>query len=116
MRLWIVLAVLPCVAFGQQFQTLKNDLVLSRSEVEALTVGKILTFYEGGTARYAVGGAYSYSYAGGATAFGKFEIRPEGAVCIDYRNGRVRCDLFVHSHGRIVMLTESGKRFPVRLD
>lgn len=73
-----------------------------------------MAFYAGGWSRYSVGGAYSYTYASGASAFGTFDIGEDGTICVAYRNGRARCDRFVRSHGRLVMLTADGQRFPVR--
>jgi hypothetical protein len=89
-------------------------VVLDRSEVIGMTAGPALEFYEGGVSRYSAGGAYSYSYAGGGTAFGSFTVAQDGMICIAYRNGHGRCDKFVRSHGRLVMLTADGRRFAVR--
>lgn len=79
-----------------------------------MTRNQTLIFYEGGQSRYSVGGAYSYSYQGGGTAFGRFQIEGDGTICIAFNNGRSRCDAFVRSHGRLVMITQSGDRFPIR--
>jgi hypothetical protein len=116
MRFWlpILVLILPLSALAQEFEMLADDVVLNRAEVVAVTEGPPLTYYDGGVSRYSAGGAYSYTYAGGGSAFGQYEIDPEGILCITYRNGRSRCDRFVRSHGRLVLLTESGERFPVR--
>ena len=90
------------------------DRVLSRAEVEDLTAGRTITFYDDGESKYSVGGSYSYTYASGQSAFGRFEIQADGTVCITYRNGFGRCDRYVQSGARIVLLTENGLRFPVR--
>jgi len=84
-------------------------------EVVALTKDATLTFFDDGQSKYSSGGAYSYTYAnGGGTAFGQFEVRPDGLVCITFRNGRGRCDMYVRSRGRTVMITSRGERFPIR--
>ena len=114
MRFILALILLPTCVFADKFDVLEGDIILTREEVIELTAGHVLTFYEGGQSRYSVGGAYSYSYKSGATAFGNFEVGAEGDVCIAFANGRTRCDRFVRSHGRFVLLTESGGRFPVR--
>lgn len=114
MRLPVFLACLPVCALAEGFALLDGDKPLPRHEVVALTANQSVTFYEGGLSQYSVGGAYSYDYAGGGTAFGRFNVGPNGVVCVDFRNGRQRCDRFVRSHGRIVMITEDGQRFPVR--
>ena len=114
MRFILAFILLPTTVFADGFKVLEGDTVLSRDQVVGVTAGQTLTFYEGGVSRYAVGGAYSYSYESGATAFGQFEVGSDGDVCIAYANGRARCDRFVRSHGRLVLLTEDGGRFPIR--
>ena len=92
-----------------------TDKILSRDAVQALTTGRTITFYDDGQSKYSAGGAYSYTYASGESAFGTYAIEDDGTVCIAYRNGFGRCDRYVESaSGRIVLLTQDGHRFPVR--
>ena len=91
-----------------------SDRVLSRAEVDALTQGRTIEFYDDGQSRYFEDGGYSYTYASGAQAFGRYSIADDGTVCIEYRNGFDRCDRYVEAGGRIVLLTEDGLRFPIR--
>lgn len=114
MRLLLLLLFIPAAGLAGEFTLLKGDQALSMEQVSDLTRNGRLEFYEGGRSRYSVGGAYSYSYKDGGTAFGRFEIRPDGAVCVTFRNGRDRCDRFVRSHGRLVMITQTGDRYPIR--
>lgn len=114
MRYFIFLMLWPATLWAEGFAALEDDVVLSRAEVVEMTAGSALEFYEGGLSLYSVGGSYSYTYAGGGTAFGSFEIGADGTVCIAYRNGHSRCDMFVRSHGRLVMLTADGQRFAIR--
>ncbi|WP_370400085.1 hypothetical protein [Sulfitobacter sp. JB4-11] len=115
MRILIALLFLAPPALADGFPMLSGDRALDRAEVNAMTSGGDVEFFEGGVSRYSVGGAYSYTYADeGGTAYGRFNVTPDGLICIDFRNGRSRCDRFVHSHGRLVMITESGDRYPIR--
>ena len=114
MKFFLALALLPTCVLADGFAVLSGDTALTRDQVIDVTSGQVLTFYEGGQSRYSVGGAYSYSYESGATAFGHFEVGPHGDVCVTFANGNARCDRFVRSHGRLVLLTEGGGRFPVR--
>ena len=92
-----------------------GETALTRVEVIALTTDATLVFYDNGQSKFSTGGAYSYTYANdGGTAFGVYRIAPDGVVCIDYRNGRTRCDRYVRSRDRIVMVTETGDRYPIR--
>lgn len=102
----------PLVA--QDWALRDNDRALSREEVEALTAGQTILFYDDGRSKYSVGGAYSYTYASGEAAFGQYTISDDGTVCIQYRNGFSRCDRYVQSGDRVVLLTEKGLRFPIR--
>lgn len=114
MRLLPVFLLSALPAAAADFSLLDGDRVLSRDEVVAMTKRDVVEFYEGGQSRYSEGGSYSYTYQGGGTAFGTFEIGPDGVICILFQNGRDRCDQFVRSHGRLVMITQSGDRFPIR--
>ena len=106
------LVALPALAADWALNA--TDRILDRQEVDALTAGQTLVFYDDGQSKYSVGGAYSYTYASGESAFGRYEIKEDGTVCINYRNGFSRCDRYVQSGERIILLTESGLRFPVR--
>ncbi|TMM52961.1 hypothetical protein [Sulfitobacter sabulilitoris] len=116
MRLILCLiAVLPMPAFAQDWALRAGDVPLSRPQVVALTTDATLTFYDDGQSRFGSGGGYSYTYAdGGGTARGNYRVEEDGTVCIAYENGRSRCDRYVQSGGRLVMLTERGLRFPLR--
>lgn len=92
------------------------DIPLTPSQVSTLTAGRTLTFHDDGQSKFSVGGAYSYTYGNdGGTAFGRFTVKKDGRVCIDFTNGRQRCDLYVKSGGLLMMITQRGDRFPVRL-
>ncbi|WP_300033615.1 hypothetical protein [uncultured Roseobacter sp.] len=109
-----VIMVLASAATAQDWAIRDGDHPLDAREAATLTEGRTLTFYDDGRSAYSAGGAYSYTYASGQTAFGRYRIRADGTVCIDYRNGFARCDRYVENAGRIILLTEKGERFPVR--
>jgi hypothetical protein len=95
-----------------------GDQPLSSAQMQDL-LGRALTFYDDGVSKYSAGGAYSYTYGpqyGGGTAFGTFEIGKDGSVCTAFRNGFSRCDLLVMNAGRMILITETGDRFPIRPD
>ncbi len=96
-----------------EWPTKPGDVPLSEQELEALA-GRTLTFYDDGQAAFSAGGAYSYTYAGGASAFGTYSIAEDGSICIAYRNGFSRCDLYVRSGERLILIDEKGDRYPVR--
>ncbi|WP_227268269.1 hypothetical protein [Roseobacter weihaiensis] len=101
-------------AFAADWALRETDRVLTRDEVETLTTGQTIVFYDDGQSRYAAGGSYSYTYASGEAAFGSYRIAEDGTVCIQYRNGFGRCDRYVQSGTRFVLLTQDGLRFPIR--
>lgn len=104
----------PVTVAAQDWALRDNDQVLTQAEVDDLTSGQTLTFYDNGQSRFSAGGAYSYTYEGGRSAYGQYTVGPDGTVCIAFQNGFDRCDRYVKSDGRIVMLTQKGERFPLR--
>ncbi|MGZ2259140.1 hypothetical protein [Roseobacter sp. A03A-229] len=104
----------PAAAVAQDWALRAEDRLLTRDEVAVLTEGQTLVFYDDGQSKFSAGGAYSYTYASGESAFGRYRVEADGTVCIAYRNGFGRCDRYVESGSRIVMLTEKGERYPIR--
>lgn len=114
----ILLMLCPAISADADTSSLRpDDVVLSATDLHRLTDGNTLTFYDLGQSRFSVGGAYSYTYPNdGGTAFGVFDIRDDGRVCIDFRNGRSRCDLYVRSGALYYLITQSGDRFPFKAE
>ncbi len=110
----IAMFLIPTAAAAQDWALRAGDKLLSHMEVAQLTTGQTLVFYDDGQSKFSAGGAYSYTYASGQSAYGRYRIEPDGTVCIQYRNGFARCDRYVQSGTRIVLLTEDGQRFPIR--
>nr|WP_245220560.1 MULTISPECIES: hypothetical protein [unclassified Ruegeria] len=106
-----LIAATPVVA--ADWPVKPGDVPLTVAELDALA-GQTLTFYDDGQAKFSAGGAYSYTYAGGDSAFGTYSIADDGSVCIAYRNGFSRCDLYVHSGERLILIDQKGDRYPVR--
>lgn len=113
-----LITLLVCTApigVAESWAERASDTALTRAEVVELTAGQTLIFFDDGQSQFSVGGSYSYSYGNnGGTAFGRFTVGDDGQVCIAYRNGFSRCDRYVHSGDRLVMLTEKGERFPIK--
>lgn len=109
-----IILMAPSAVVAQDWALRADDRLLTRDEVAVLTEGRTLVFYDDGQSKFSAGGAYSYTYASGESAFGRYRLEADGTVCIDYRNGFGRCDRYVQSGSRIVMLTEKGERFPLR--
>ncbi len=111
--------ILICAAspvLAQDWNLRKADILLDRAGAEALTAGNTLTFIGDGEARYSVGGSYSYTFEDDSdTVFGLFRIEPDGRICVDFRDGYRRCDFYVVNDSVLLMLTEKGGRFPVRV-
>lgn len=110
----VLLGFLATDAVAQDWAMRSGDRALDGTEVAALTIGHTLVFYDDGRSMFSAGGAYSYTYSSGDSAYGQFEIADDGTVCIAFRNGFSRCDRYVENGARIVMLTQKGERFPLR--
>ncbi len=117
MTRFLILALLTASpAVAAEWPTKPGDVPLSPEELKALA-GQTFTFYDDGQAEFSAGGAYSYTYSaanGGGTAYGSYRIAEDGSVCIAYRNGFSRCDLYVRSGERLILIDEKGDRYPVR--
>lgn len=119
MRFLAIIAFLvasPVLAEGWVLRP--GDVPLTRNELAALA-GRTLNFYDDGQSRFSAGGAYSFTYSvenGGGTAFGTYRIAEDGSICVDFRNGFSRCDLYVHNGDRLILINEKGERYPVRPD
>lgn len=117
MRLALLLTLFPFCASAQDFALRDGDVPLDPAALAEAVTGRTLIFYDDGQSRFSAGGAYSYTYSaanGGGTQFGTFTVMGDGIICILYRNGADRCDMYVRSGGRLTVLTEEGARFPVR--
>lgn len=99
---------------AEEWALRSGDRELSRAEIVALTTNSTLVFFDDGQSQYARDGAYSYTYASGESAFGRYEVEPDGTVCVYYRNGFSRCDRYVEAGARIVLLDQRGQRFPLK--
>ncbi|WP_171208828.1 MULTISPECIES: hypothetical protein [unclassified Ruegeria] len=114
MTRYLILALIVASPLSAaEWPTKPGDVPLSVQELEALA-GRTLTFYDDGQSKFSAGGAYSYTYASGESAFGTYSIAEDGSICIDYRNGFSRCDLYVRSGDRLIVIDQKGDRYPVR--
>jgi len=112
-RLLILALIAAQPLWAAEWPTKPDDVPLDRDQLAALA-GRTLTFYDDGQSRFSAGGAYSYTYASGESAFGTYAIAEDGSVCVQYRNGFSRCDLYVRNKGRLILIDEKGDRYPVR--
>ncbi|MGI9369143.1 MAG: hypothetical protein ACR2O2_09915 [Ruegeria sp.] len=117
-KVWLtVLGVALAVpALADEWLLRPGDVPLDSVDLAGLA-GQTLTFYDDGKSSYSAGGSYSYTYSaanGGGTAFGTYHIAQDGSVCTDFRNGLSRCDLYVRSGDRLILINEKGERYPVR--
>jgi hypothetical protein len=86
---------------------------MDRDQVMERVVGTQILFMDGGVARYDLDGRYSYTYQGGRAFEGSYRVEQDGSICVDFDNGPQRCDLYVLHGERLVMIAETGRRFPV---
>ena len=101
-------------ATAQDWATRDGDAYLTPGQMLEQVVGRDLTFYDDGVSLYSADGTYSYTYDGGDTAFGTYEIGENGVVCTVFQNGFDRCDLIVRNGVQLVVITQKGDRYPVR--
>jgi hypothetical protein len=92
-----------------------GDTLLTDAALQQRLTGQTITFYDDGQSYYYPDGRYTYTYADeGGVAYGHYQLEPDSTVCVAFVNGFSRCDRFVQTAERLVMLTAKGDRFPVR--
>jgi hypothetical protein len=103
---------------AQDFPTRDSDHLFSPSELTSRLSGKILTYFDNGKSRYYADGRYSYTFFGDAreSTGGYWTVRDDSAVCVEFITGQTRCDLFVQSGERLVLVDQKGDRYPVKLE
>lgn len=115
--IWPTLALCASTATAQDWNLRDTDVVLDADALGLIADGGSLTYFDDGVSLFSAGGSYSYTYANnGGTAFGRFRVEGQGQICIDYRNGFSRCDMYVRNAGRLVLLTENGERYPIKIE
>ena len=92
-----------------------EDQILDSTAMADLLTGRTVEFYDGSKSNYGADGSYGYTYTDeGPVWSGTFQVFDESRVCVDFDNGSQRCDLFVMSGEKVVLITDDGLRFPVR--
>lgn len=109
------LIALPVGALAQEFNLRDGDQPLSVAALSDRLSGQTVTFFDGGQSEFYTDGRYTYTYSDdGGTAYGYWTFAENGKVCIDYVNGFARCDMYVQSGQRLILLDEKGNRYPTR--
>lgn len=107
------LVVLSAPASAQGVRA--DDVMMSPAELNALLGGSTVEFFDGSKARYASDGGYTYTFTDEGPEFvGTYTAAAESQICVTFTNGASRCDTYVRSGERLVMVIEDGTRFPVR--
>ncbi len=91
-----------------------QDATFEGAELFNTLSGQTIEFFDASKASYAADGSYEYRYRPEDQAWrGTWDA--EGAeVCVIFENGFDRCDTFVRSGDRLVMVIADGTRFPVK--
>lgn len=100
-------------AESAEWNTMPGDGRLGAEALAARVAGNTLRFHDGGVSQFFAGGRYSYTYEGGGTWWGIYEVKDDGSICVTFETGQARCDLYVERKGGLVLITEKGLRFPI---
>lgn len=87
---------------------------MPQDDLTGMIQGQVLTYYDGSTSDFRIDGQYFYTYGGGGTWEGTYEVGTNSTICVTYVTGSTRCDLYVMAGGRLTVITENGLRFPVK--
>jgi len=112
------LCLVPMPLLAQDFPTRDSDTRFLPAELTARLSGKVLTYFDKGKSRYYEDGRYSYTFFGDEreSAGGYWTVREDAAVCVEFISGQTRCDMFVESGDRLVLVDEKGDRYPVKTE
>lgn len=103
----------PVLAEGWKMRD--GDMLFDRDALAARLAGMTLVFYDEGRSVYGADGSYSYTYGGGGTWEGQWNLGNEDStVCVTFVTSVTRCDRIVENAGRLLVLTSEGERFPVK--
>ena len=113
MRLALLFTAFASAASAQGVRD--SDILLDADEMASALSGHVVEFFDGSKSHYAADGAYRYTYTDGEPPFrGTYEVNDQSGVCVTFDNGFSRCDMFVRSGERLVLIIDDGTRFPVR--
>jgi len=111
----VVLAMLaPATVHAEDWVVRDGDVLFDQAALSERLIGQDIVFYDNGRSEFTEAGVYAYTYDGGGTALGTYEVGDDSTVCVAFQNGFQRCDLYVQAAERLVVITEKGERFPVR--
>lgn len=111
---WMLWVLLSAGAAQAQDGLRAGDEILNDAQMAAEVQGHTHTFFDGGRSFFSVTDSYSYTYPDGGVAYGRYELRADGVVCTFFSHGFERCDTYVRSGDRLVLITSDGVRFPVK--
>ena len=116
MRTWMILGLLSAATSGvaQDWKGQNGDKPFDVPGLSAQLSGQTLVFYDDGRSVFERNGQYQYTYGGGGTWYGHWQVTEDSVVCVTFVTGVERCDRIVENGGRLVMQTADGMRFPVR--
>ncbi|MEM6384848.1 MAG: hypothetical protein AAF718_01300 [Pseudomonadota bacterium] len=115
MRYALISVLISATSVWAQAGLRANDTILTKAQLEDLLSGYLVEFFDGSKSRYASDGTYAYTYTDDGPAWtGAYRLLDDSLVCVDFDNGTARCDRFVMSGDRVVLIIENGTRFPVR--
>lgn len=112
----LVLIAVAGSAMAQSWNLHEMDIPLDMTQLWELTDDSTLIFPDDGESRFSPDGSYLHIFPDHRRAeFGRFSLERGGRICVDLENGRNRCDLFVYNDKLLIMISERGGRFPVRV-
>ncbi len=92
-----------------------SDTLLAPAALTTVLSGNIVRFHDGGFATFGPDGQYAYAYDSGDQIWrGVYEVREDSLVCVDFDNGFSRCDTYIKDGERLILITDSGDRYPAK--
>ena len=91
-----------------------QDTTFQGSDLFNILSGQTIEFFDASMASYGADGTYEYRYRPEDPVWRGIWDAEGAEVCVTFENGFARCDTFIRSGDRLVMVIADGTRFPVK--
>ncbi|MGB0659532.1 MAG: hypothetical protein ACPGNV_05065 [Mangrovicoccus sp.] len=92
-----------------------NDSFLTQDGIKTRLVGRRVTYKDKSASVYYKNGSYEYyAHEDAEPKPGRYKLYDHGMICVTFKKGGARCDTYVRSVKKLVLITAGGTRYPVR--
>lgn len=107
--------VMACQPPGSDasWATRPGDRRLSADELTKLVVGQSVRFEDQSQAMLRADRTYILTDSDGSTYPARWDMTPDGVLCLRFPRGGARCDVFVRNGAALALISRRGRRLAV---